>query len=103
MLDWFLNEWLKSLGVSQAELGRRTDYPKAKVSDLALGKQRYNRDILNDISSALNIAPHELLMHPDDAMALRRMRRLAQQMVQPEHGGRAVDPEDEAEHIRKAG
>src|SRR5205085_3109481 len=78
VLDWYLSDWLKTLQVSQAELCRRTDYPKAKVSDLVTGKQRYNRDVLNDISSALNIAPHELLMHPSDAMAQRQMRRLAE-------------------------
>ncbi len=87
VLDWFLSDWLKSLQVSQADLVRLTDYPKAKVSDLVTGKQRYNRDIINDISAALNIRPNELLMHPSDAMGLRRMRALAEQMVQPEFVG----------------
>lgn len=100
VLDWYLADWLKSLQVSQAELGRLTDYPKAKVSDLVTGKQRYNRDILNDISSALHIKPHELLMHPEDAMAVRRMRSLAEQMVTPSFGG--VAGGDVAE-TRKAG
>jgi transcriptional regulator with XRE-family HTH domain len=103
VLDWYLNEWLKTLEKSQADLCRLTDYPKAKVSDLANGKQRYNRDILNDIAAALNIAPHELLMHPADAFAMRRMKRLAEQMVTPDHGGVAVDLEEEAARIRKAG
>lgn len=93
VLDWYLSDWLKTLQVSQADLVRLTDYPKAKVSDLVTGKQRYNRDILNDISSALNIKPHELLMHPSDAMALRRMRQLAEEMVMPEFGGVAGEVE----------
>lgn len=101
MLDWYLKEWLKTLRVSQAELGRKTDYPKAKVSDLVTGKQRYNRDILNDVASALNVEPFELLMHPEDAMGQRQMRRLAEQMVRPAHGGIAIDLDDEA--ARKAG
>lgn len=100
VLDWYLTDWLKSLQVSQAELGRRTDYPKAKVSDLVTGKQRYNRDILNDIASALHIKPHELLMHPEDAMALRRMRAAASEIVRVPFGGTAGD---EAEEARKAG
>lgn len=74
MQDWYLKDWMKALGVSQAELCRRTDYPKAKLSELASGKQRYNRDILNDVSTALHLRPFELLMHPDDAMAIRRVR-----------------------------
>lgn len=103
VLDWYINEWLKTLQVSQADLVRLTDYPKAKVSDLCTGKQRYNRDILNDVAAALNIEPFELLMHPADAMQKRRMARLATQMVRPEFGGVAVDIEEEIARIRKAG
>lgn len=103
VLDWYLKEWLETLQVSQADLVRATDYPKAKVSDLVTGKQRYNRDILNDVSAALNIYPYELLMHPDDAMAQRRIRRLAGQIVQIPHGGTAVDLEEPETHKRKAG
>lgn len=99
MLDWFLKEWLTATGTSQAELGRLTDYPKAKVSDLVTGKQRYNRDILNDVAKALNIHPHELLMDPEDAMALRQMRASAQKIVGVRFGGVAVD---EPEETRKS-
>jgi transcriptional regulator with XRE-family HTH domain len=95
VLDWYLNEWLKSTGTSQAELGRRTDYPKAKVSDLANGKQRYNRDILNDVARALNIQPYELLMHPADAMAQRRLKAAAKDIVAIPFGGTAGSDEDE--------
>ena len=102
MLDWYLSDWLKTLQVTQAELVRRTDYPKAKVSDLVTGKQRYNRDILNDVSKALNIYPYELLMHPEDAMAQRRMAQAIEKFVKIPHGGTAGDPagEDEAERKR---
>ena len=89
VLDWYLPDWLKSLQVSQADLVRLTDYPKAKVSDLVTGKQRYNRDVLNDVAAALNIYPYELLMSPDDAMAQRRMRTVAQEIVSIPFGGTA--------------
>lgn len=82
VLDWYLKEWLASTGTSQADLCRLTDYPKAKVSDLVTGKQRYNRDILNDIAKALNVYPYELLMHPADAMAQRQMRDAASKIAQ---------------------
>lgn len=75
---------MKTLQVSQADLSRLTGYPKAKVSDLVTGKQRYNRDILNDLSRALNIQPHELLMSPEDAMAQRQMKAAAQTIVRVE-------------------
>jgi transcriptional regulator with XRE-family HTH domain len=103
VLDWYLKEWLEATGTTQAELVRRTDYPKAKVSDLVTGKQRYNRDILNDVASALNVHPYELLMHPSEAMAQRRIRRLAEQMVQIPHGGSLTDLDAEAAIERKAG
>jgi transcriptional regulator with XRE-family HTH domain len=102
VLDWYLKEWLGATDTTQAELGRRTDYPKAKVSDLVTGKQRYNRDILNDVAKALNIAPYELLRHPDDAYADRRMVKAIEQFVRVPHAGTAVDlpSEKEAPHKR---
>jgi transcriptional regulator with XRE-family HTH domain len=103
VLDWYFNEWLAATATTQAEIVRRTDYPKAKVSDLATGKQRYNRDILNDIANALNVKPFELLMHPSEAMAQRRIKRLAEQMVQIPHGGSLDDLTEKTTTTRKAG
>lgn len=94
MLDWYLKDWLKTLQVSQADLVRKTDYPKAKVSDLVTGKQRYNRDILNEIADALNLYPYELLMHPEDAMAQRQMVKAVEQFVRIPHGGTAGELPD---------
>lgn len=94
VLDWYLPDWLKTLRVSQAELCRRTDYPKAKVSDLVTGKQRYNRDVLNDVAEALHLQPFELLMHPADAMAQRRFRKAAKDMVEIPYLGATTDIEE---------
>lgn len=102
MLDWYLAEWLQTLQVSQADLVRATDYPKAKVSDLVTGKQRYNRDILNDIASALNIYPFELLMPPEEAMSLRRMQQAVETFVPIQRGGTAGDLPTEKPERRKA-
>lgn len=95
VLDWYLKQWLETLQVSQAELSRRTDYPKAKVSDLVTGKQRYNRDVLNDVAAALHLHPYEVLMHPDDAMAQRRLRRAAESIVNIPYGGTAGGGEED--------
>lgn len=72
--DWYLTDWMASLDVSQADLCRETGYPKSKMSDLVNGGQRYNRDIVNEVSRALKIRPYELLMHPDLAKAFQRQR-----------------------------
>lgn len=103
VLDWYLKEWLGTLQVSQAELVRRTDYAKAKVSDLVTGKQRYNRDVLNDVAAALSVQPYELLMHPSDAMAQRRIRQLAEEMVHVPFGGTAGGGEAEADRTGTGG
>lgn len=103
VLDWYLKEWLAATDTTQAELCRRTDYPKAKVSDLVTGKQRYNRDILNDVATALNVYPYELLMHPEDAMAQRQMAKAVEQFVRIPHGGVAGDlPADQPERRKRA-
>lgn len=73
--DWFLKEWLRYYGKKQADMVRDLDWNKAKVSLTASGKQAYDRDDVNQASAYLNIQPYELLMHPDDAMALRRLKR----------------------------
>lgn len=75
--DWFLSAWLDSKVMSQADLCRATGFPKAKVSELVNGVSRYNRDVVNTIAGALHIHPYELLMHPDDANALKRLRDTA--------------------------
>lgn len=75
--DWYLAEWMDTLEVSQADLCRETGFPKAKMSELVNGKSRYNRDVVNPLAKALHIAPHELLMHPQEAFNLRRLRESA--------------------------
>lgn len=79
--DWFLKEWLRYYGKKQADMVRELDWNKAKVSLTASGKQPYDRDDVNQASAYLNIQPYELLMHPDDAMALRRLKRDAARIV----------------------
>lgn len=101
-VDWFINEWLAATNTTQADLVRATDYPKAKVSDLCTGKQRYNRDILNDVAKALNVYPYELLQHPEDAMAQRRMRLAIEQFVPIRHMGTAGEEPAEKPARRKA-
>lgn len=79
--DWYLKAWMTSLKVRQRDIMAATGYSKATMSDLSTGKQRFNRDILNDVANALHIRPYELLMHPDEAMALRRVRESAVQIA----------------------
>lgn len=72
--DWYLREWFASLGKIQRDLVTQLDYPPATANALWHGVQRYRRDHIQQISQFLNIRPYELLMHPDEAMALRRLK-----------------------------
>lgn len=87
--DWFLKEWLKSSQKKQADIVKDLDWNKAKVSLMIRGLQPYTREEINELADYLNIRPHELLMHPDDAHAIRRLRtemiRLAHETEEAEH------------------
>lgn len=87
--DWYLKEWLRSCQKKQADIVRDLDWNKAKVSLMLRGLQPYTREEVNELAAYLNIRPHELLMHPDDAHALRRLRaemiRLAHETEEAEH------------------
>ena len=93
--DWFLKEWLRYYGKKQADMVRELDWNKAKVSLTASGKQPYDREDVNQASAYLNIQPYEILMHPDDAMALRRLKRDAARIVatQEVEDSQAIEPD----------
>jgi len=93
--DWYLKEWLETLGKRQADIARDLGWNKARISLMLRGKQPYDRDSLNELAIYLNLQPHELLMHPEDAMALRQMRKVASEIVRVPYGGRAGDEADE--------
>lgn len=83
--DWYLRQWLRALHKRQADLERDLGLNKSKVSLTARGKQPYDRDLINAVANYLNLRPHELLMHPDDAMAIRRLQATAEQIVTIAH------------------
>lgn len=72
--DWYLKDWLRTLRKKQADIVRDLDWNKARVSLMIRGEQQYTRDAVNELAAYLSVHPYELLMHPDDAMRLRRLR-----------------------------
>lgn len=92
--DWYLPQWMHTLKVSQAKLARECGWNGSTMHGIYHGRTNYYRDIVNLVASKLRIAPFELLMHPDEAMAYRRFRASAQEV--------ATLVED-AEERRKAG
>jgi len=80
--NWFLREWMRTLKVNQAKLVEDTGYSKTTVSLLYNDQQDYSPSIVRDVASALKIPHYELLMHPDDAMAMRQLRKDALRVVE---------------------
>ena len=72
--DWYLREWFATMGLKQRDLVTKLDYQPSAAHAFWHSIQRYRRDHIEDISALLNIAPHELLMHPDEAMRIRRLQ-----------------------------
>jgi hypothetical protein len=72
--DWYLPEWMEQYAKIQADLEQDLDWNKSKASLMMRRKQRYHRDDVNQVAAYLNLQPYELLMHPQDAMAIRQLR-----------------------------
>lgn len=90
--DWFLKEWLASFHPKkkQSDIVRDLDWNKAKVSLMVRGLQPYTREEVNQLADYLNIRPHELLMHPDDAHAIRRLKA---EMIRLAHESETIESE----------
>jgi len=80
--DWYLTDWMKTLGVNQTKLRNDAGWSKAAASEIQAGKTGYSKRLVNEAANALNIQPYELLMHPEEAMAIRQLRQQALRVVE---------------------
>lgn len=93
---WFLREWMAVAGITkQSKMMELTGWSKATMSQLYNGQQDFSTPILETASAALNCEPAELLMHPDRAMAIRRLRETAAIIV---HDADQATPAPAPEH-----
>ena len=65
----------------QAALVSELGWSKNRASIVWHGAQPYRRDIVNELAAWLGIEPFELLMSPNEAMMLRRLRETAQEIA----------------------
>lgn len=65
----------------QSDMMKLTGWSKAKMSQLYNGQQDFNSEILAEASAALNCEAAELLMMPERAFAIRRLRESAAVIV----------------------
>ncbi len=75
--DWQLQAWLKHFGKKQVALTNELGWSPNKRNKLFHGRQPFNRDNLNEVAAWLGLEPYELLMPPDQALALRNLRQTA--------------------------
>lgn len=72
--DWFIQEWAASKRLTQADFRKALDLEKNAAFRLWHGVQPYRRDYVNLAARWLSIAPYELLMRPEEANAIRKMK-----------------------------
>ena len=94
--DWYLREWLGATGKKQSDIVKDLDWNKAKVSLMLRGLQPYTREEVNELATYLSIRPHELLMHPDDANAIRRLRA---DMIRLAHDAESIVLDEDAKKV----
>lgn len=78
---WYLREWMKVRGKKQTHLQSELGWSSGNANALFHGKTRYHEDTLAEAADWLHIEPHELLMHPTTALAMRRLRQSAEAIV----------------------
>lgn len=97
--DWYLRDWLRATHKKQSDIVRDLDWNKARISLMIRGEQQYTRDAVNELSAYLNIHPHELLMHPDEAHSIRRLKA---EMIRLAHESLDAGPQKEIDRaVRK--
>lgn len=72
---------MAATGMKQADLIEKTGWPKSRMSEIVNGKTEYYREIVNTLAAALNIRPWELLMTPEEANHLKRLRTMFDEEV----------------------
>lgn len=88
-INWYLREWMAMIHPKergrQAWMMEKTGWSKATMSQLYNNEQDYSPQKVNEAAAALNTEPWELLMPPERAMALRRIRASAEEIVTLAH------------------
>ena len=83
--DWYLPEWMATLGVKQAALAKLCGWNNSTMHGIYHGRTEYYREIVNLIAGQLHIEPYELMMPPEKAMAFRQFQASAEAIVTLAH------------------
>lgn len=90
---WYLKEWATIHGKRQVDMIEALDIAKGTASTIWNG-QRYTQKLIDEVAAWLNVQPYELLLPPEEAIAIRRMRAAAADIMrtveQPADQRRAI-------------
>lgn len=75
---------MKHFRKRQASLVNELGWTKGRANYVWHGESPYRRDVVNEIAAWLGIQPFELLMRPQDALSLRRLRDTARAIAAEE-------------------
>ncbi|WP_271165834.1 hypothetical protein ACETKC_10200 [Brevundimonas intermedia] len=94
--NWFLQQWLDHFNKRQASLVNELGWDKSRANFVYHGKQPYRRDLVNEIAAWLQIEPYELLMDPQEAIAIRYLRAAARSISEGSPLPASTDPAPKA-------
>lgn len=90
---WYLQEWFATQGKIQRSLVTELGWLPAKANKVWHGIQEPKPSEMHEIAAFLNIRPHELMMHPDDAMRIRRLEAAVREVVKDDAASAPVSAE----------
>lgn len=88
-------------GKRQADLQKQLGWSKAKAHAVWHGQQ-YTQALVDELAPWLNTQPYEMLLSPEDAMAIRGMRRDALRIAASNAIGEVVNIPDPATRQKRA-
>lgn len=72
---WHLRDWFAATDLKQRDLITKLDYASGTAFKLWHGFQAPTALQIQQVAELLNIEPFELLMHPEEAMRMRRLKQ----------------------------
>lgn len=101
--NWYLQEWFAHFEKRQAALVNELGWDKSRANHIWHGRQPYRRETVNEVAMFLGIKPYELLMPPDEAIALRSLRDAARAIAANQPAGRMTDHPSKQDPTRTLG
>lgn len=99
---WYLQEWFATQNKIQRSLVTELGWLPAKANKVWHGIQEPKPSEMHEIASFLNIRPHELMMHPDEAMRIRRLEAAVREVASGESGRGATKNEVDTKRAGRA-